>query len=248
MGTFLDLTGQVFDHLTVIKYAGRNKHGRKVWACRCDCPNRTEIQVLGHNLRPEGHTKSCGCLKLERLRARATTHGHTQGRTLTPEYRCWVNLRTRCLNPNSQDWTRYGGRGIKVCQQWQGDDGFSHFYQDMGPKPEPKRRYSIDRIDPNGDYEPGNCRWATKSVQNHNQRKTKNRTSQYRGVHYAGGKFLAHVTVNKTRFRCGSFDSEFDAALAYNRIARQHYGESARLNQFPELAIPVFEPPASASA
>ena len=246
MGRFLDLTGQVFDHLTVMKYAGRNKNGRKVWACRCDCPNRTEILVLGTNLRPEGHTKSCGCLKLERLRARTTTHGHTQGRQLTPEYRCWVNLRTRCLNPNSQDWIRYGGRGIMVCDRWL--NSFENFFADMGAKPEPKRKYSIDRIDPDGNYEPANCRWATRSVQNHNQRKARNKTSQYRGVHCVDGKFLAHVTVNKTRFRCGSFDSELDAALAYNRFARQHYGESAHLNHIPEIAVPVFEPPASASA
>jgi hypothetical protein len=232
MGKFRDLTGRVFDHLTVIKYAGRNKQGRHLWLCRCDCRNKTEILVLGSNLRPAGHTTSCGCKKLERLRARVLTHGHTRGRKLTPEYRCWINLRTRCLNSNSQDWIRYGGRGIKVCDRWQGEKGFSRFYQDMGEKPEPKRHYSIDRVDPDGDYTPDNCRWATKSVQNHNKRKTqKPSTSQYRGVHRENGKFRARLVINKTSIRCGLFDSEIAAAAAFNRAARQHYRQYAYLNQ-----------------
>ena len=84
-----------------------------------------------------------------------------------PEYRSWRGMKQRCDNPNCDDYKNYGARGIKICERWK---SFKNFYDDMGPRPEPKDQYSLDRIDNNGNYEPGNCRWATYSQQRQNQR------------------------------------------------------------------------------
>jgi hypothetical protein len=93
------------------------------------------------------------------------THGHTRGRKRTAEYKSWEAMRSRCNSPGSHNYGQYGGRGIKVVTRW---DSFANFFADMGPKPTPS--HSIDRLNNDGNYEPGNCRWATRSEQNKNRR------------------------------------------------------------------------------
>jgi hypothetical protein len=94
-------------------------------------------------------------------------HGHWAGHQMTPTYRSWMAMKSRCLNPNRRDYDRYGGRGITVCDDWL---GFENFLADMGIRPE---GMTLDRIDPNGDYEPSNVRWATAKQQGRNQRRNK---------------------------------------------------------------------------
>jgi hypothetical protein len=139
-----------YGRLTTVRQAPspRNK-----WLCKCACGN--EVIVFASNL-TRGHSTSCGCSRRERM----TTHG----KSTSAEYRAWTNIRTRCENPDTPYWGFYGGRGIQLCERWH---RFENFLSDMGPRP-PNR--SIDRINVDGDYEPGNCRWATQSVQCRNKR------------------------------------------------------------------------------
>lgn len=126
--------------------------------CRCSCG--VEKEVNKKNLKSR-LTKSCGCLKREIH----TTHGKHKTRT----YRIWQHIRGRTENPNNPSYERYGGRGIKVCSRWR--HSFVNFLADMGECP--SNEHSIDRIDNDGHYIPGNCQWATRSVQQRNKRTTK---------------------------------------------------------------------------
>ena len=157
---FIDIAGQKYNRLTVLKQAGRDKRGYVIWLCKCDCGNETNASA--NSLR-QNNTQSCGCWKREELSTQP--HAQRHGRTFTPEYRAWNGLRERCRNPNNKDFANYGGRGIRVCERWQ---VFEAFLTDMGERP--PGMVAIDRINNDGDYEPGNCRWATASQQNKNRR------------------------------------------------------------------------------
>jgi hypothetical protein len=145
--------------------------GRKCrrFLIRCDCGG--EKIVTRQNLR-SGDTQSCGCLFEEHNRRRKwSTHGESQtGRTA--EYRAWTSMKSRCINERHSKFQDYGGRGISVCQQW--TNSYERFLADMGRKPTPA--HSIDRIDNDGNYEPGNCRWATAKQQVDNRREPKPRS------------------------------------------------------------------------
>lgn len=145
-----------------ISKAGRE---RRRWLCRCSCG--TEKLVLEQSLQlalraTAGGSRSCGCLAIER----STKHAHNSAGGPTSEYSAWLAAKKRCLNPRNPSYKGYGQRGIGMCPTWAAS--FAAFLRDMGLKPDPT--YSLDRIDPDGDYAPGNCRWAPPAVQARNKR------------------------------------------------------------------------------
>jgi hypothetical protein len=159
--------GERFGILTVIEPAGKAKSGHMQWKCLCDCGKETV--ALGHNIR-KGNTTSCGC----RWRKHGQSNGN--GGRPTSTYKRWGGILDRCTNPNNKKYHLYGGRGITVCDRWR--ESFTAFLEDMGERP--SKKHSLDRYpDQNGNYEPGNCRWATIREQNRN--KSSNRLVTFQG-------------------------------------------------------------------
>lgn len=163
MQRLIDLTGQKFDLLTVMRMAGKNEWGKILWLCNCDCGK--EKTIIGASLK-NGRTQSCGCKHKAIVSNYNTKHGHNKDNRPSPTYNSWHSMIQRCTNPNHCRWKYYGGRGISVCKSWR---RFDNFLRDMGKRPVGK---SIDRIDTNGNYCPSNCRWATPSQQQKNTRRT----------------------------------------------------------------------------
>lgn len=178
MGTFIDLSGRRFGRWLVLDRAP-NKGGRRTaWNCHCDCGS--DAVVIGENL-VAGFTKSCGCLRAYVGHAVNLRHGHCLNRGNSPERQSWRGMKDRCNNPNHVRYARYGGRGITICERWQ--SSFEQFLADMGPRPP---GMTLDRINPDGNYEPDNCRWAT----SHEQAVNRSGPWEERSRNAATGRFI----------------------------------------------------------
>lgn len=185
MGNRINMVGLQFGRLTVISDLPADGSKNRRVRCLCLCGTETSVFILG--LR-QGKTRSCGCLHRDSARIKATKHGKSK----TIEWKIWCNVIDRCENSKSTYYRDYGGRGISIHPSWRHD--FSSFYQAVGPRPSPK--HSLDRIDNDGDYAPGNVRWATKTQQARNcrwnqhltinsERKTIAEWAEIAGIKYA---------------------------------------------------------------
>lgn len=212
-----DVTGQRFGRLVAESYEGTYANGgNSRWKFKCDCGN-TCIACLANVKR--GSIQSCGCLRVGAKK----THGFSK--TGNQVYRCWKNIKTRCTNEKSEVYKYYGGRGISICQEWAND--FMAFYNYVGNPP--STGMSLDRIDPNGNYEPGNVRWATPAVQSMNQRDRRN-------VTYHGNA----VSLDQL---CLILDIDYSEAYDLIVNKSKNVDETVRELQSRQKSLPVLDAP-----
>ena len=160
MPAFVDLTARRFGRWTVEARAENNRHNQPQWHCICDCGGQ---KVVTGGILVSGASQSCGCLARENASERGRDSA-THGMARSPTYRIWGDMLTRCTNPKSSGFRKYGARGVTVCDRWR--RSFAAFLEDMGERP---LGLTLDRIDNSKGYEPGNCRWATMQAQQNNR-------------------------------------------------------------------------------
>lgn len=185
----IDLTAKRFGRLLVIAFDEARKNPtagvRYFWKCQCDCGQVVSIDGL---VLRRGTTHSCGCEKRERSRTRGGLSSH-------PLYVVWLGMKQRCYNPRSKVYQHYGARGIRMCDRWL--ESVENFYADMGERPTPN--HTVERLNNDGNYEPANCVWATRSEQNENTRQT--RLLTFDGRTQSLGKWARELGVSRRLIR-----------------------------------------------
>lgn len=199
------LVGKRFGRLTVIRDSGKRYQNNCgiIWECRCDCGNTTYV-LTGNLTAKRNFTASCGCMKKERF----TKHNLYK----TKVYEKLNAIRGRCKNPNDRSYFRYGGRGITLCKEWDGPDGFQNFY-DWAMSNGYKDGLTIDRIDNDKGYSPDNCRWVTQKVQMNNTRR--NRYVVIDGEKHSVSEWarIKGICIGTVRDRLRRGWSEYDAIM-----------------------------------
>lgn len=198
--------GQKFGRLTAIEFIGRNKRYNPIWLWQCECGKQHRAIVRNVII---GNTKSCGCWKRETASKKFKKHGMWHA----PEYKIWAAMIQRCTNPKDRDFSYYGGRGITVCERWR---GFSDFYTDTFPRP---KGGTLERIDNDGPYNPGNFRWATRKEQARNTRRNKTVIYQSREMCISEACELSGICVQTahSRRRLGWPDDQLFIAVRASR-------------------------------
>lgn len=209
------LVGEQFERLTVISLIAPDKRGKRRVACVCACGST--IAVSTDKLK-SGHTRSCGCLARDQLRARQTRHGHYY----EPEHLVWRNMHKRCNDARYARW--YGG--VKVCLQWA---DYKTFLADVGAKP--SKTATLDRIDPKGDYEPANVRWTTRATQARNTKNHCTNKTGARGISWSKEKkkWRAAIYVDNKQKHVGYFADVQDAIAARKEAEEKYWGEAEAL-------------------
>ncbi len=187
MGWFIDLTGKQFGILTVVERSGTANDKQALWKCRCDCGNFHIAR--GRDLR-DGRVKSCGCKSKEWQGKARLKHGMTNTRI----YRIWAGMNSRCSNKNIERYIDYGGRGITVCDEWKGENGFQNFY-DWAMSNGYREGLTIDRIDNSKGYSLDNCRWATAKEQANNRRT--NRIIEFNGESHTSCEWAEIIGIDR---------------------------------------------------
>lgn len=203
---FIDRTGMRYGRLLVIRRAGTDKLKKVIWECKCDCGNLT---VVTSGSLATGNTSSCGCY----LKDVITKHGGSK----KSSYNTWRAMMRRCYNQADKDYPKWGAMGIKVYEPWH---DYKTFANDVG---EPTGTETFDRINTAGNYEPGNVRWASPTVQARNIRPPKTNKTGVVGVLFHNNRYYATVTVKKKKFYSKCFKTVEEAAVARKELERLHW-------------------------
>lgn len=206
-----DKTGQRFGRLTVIRRAENDNAGKAQWLCRCDCG--TYKVIRSGNLKETSKTKSCGCLKRELLHKQK--NGLKHGMYGTRIYTEWASMKWRCYCEKNTSYERYGGRGIKVCDEWLND--FLPFYN-WAMSSGYRDDLTLDRIDNNGDYRPDNCRWVTMKVQDNNKRN--NKFYEHDGKRMTGSQWSEYLGAKDRHLISDRIDRGWSIERALSTPAR----------------------------
>lgn len=204
-----NLLGEKFGKLNVLRFNGKNKHNKNTWVCLCECGK--EVTCIGSDL-IRGHTTSCGCSRAKhRLRD-------------TRLYSIWGSMKNRCLSEKNTHYKYYGGIGISVCDEWNKD--FVAFYN-WSISNGYSEDLTIDRINPNGNYEPSNCRWVNKSVQALNTKLDKRSTTGHAGVFLEKrtGKYVARITKKCKYIHLGTFKTIEEAVEAREKAEKEYLSD-----------------------
>jgi len=209
-----DISGRLFGHLTALRRIESDRHSHARWLCRCDCG--TEKGILYAQLM-RGTTHSCGCHKAQLLKDKKTKHGKSNSKI----YSIWCNMIRRCYDSRVSNYHRYGGRGIEICERWL---RFEHFLADMGDPPD---GMSLDRVNNDGNYEPSNCRWATREQQSKNS--TRPILLSFRGLTMNVTEWATHLGISQgtlsERLKTWPFEEALSRGRSYrwSRKARLRY-------------------------
>ena len=213
-----NISGKKLNRLTAVSSTGiKSSNGDYIWNFICDCGSEVQTTIGRFNF---GHKKSCGCLIKDEIRSRDNYHGMQDTNT----YNSWRKMRERCNNPDDILYSKYGGIGISVCEDW--DNSFQKFHEDMGDAP---KGFTIDRINTHGNYELENCRWGSRYVQSRN-RGSYTGTSKYKGVQWevSSEKWISSISVGKYKAKkIGRYSCEVTAAKAYNLASEMIFGEDS---------------------
>ena len=217
-----DLTGEVYGRLTAIQRVPKPDKSKRTawWLCKCTCGKET---IVSANRLTMGVTKSCGCLAQENMLNWGKASNKTHGYSKTRLYKEWIGMRGRCNNPKYIPYPRYGGKGICVAKEW--DESFVSF-RDWSYANGYSDNLSIDRINPDGDYTPQNCRWVGKDIQAFNRNVGKNNKTGITGVSYnrERNKYVATIGYQGGLVFLGSFDTTEEAKKARQDANLKYYG------------------------
>jgi len=221
------IPGQIINNLTFIRDIKQNTEYRKDRRAlfECYCGNEF-ISIISHV--KSGHTKSCGCLFRKVVKVCNKTHGDTHKSYI---HNTWVCIKGRCFNQSNPAYDSYGGRGITIYKYWIRDyiSFKNYILSELGERP--TKDHSLDRIDNNGNYEPGNLRWGSRSTQTINQRVRVDNTSGYKGISKAkNGKWVSSISYKNEKYHLGYFENKIDAVKARDRhIIKNNFPHKTQL-------------------
>lgn len=203
---FKDRTNERYGRLVALRRIGTDSLKKPLWECICDCGNMTNVNSSSLSSK---NTTSCGCY----LKDQITKHGGSG----KGSYNTWRAMVRRCINPKTKDYKYYGLKGIKVCNRWM---EYLAFVSDMG---EPTGTETLDRIDPKGNYEINNCRWASPTIQARNVKVRVSSESGFTGVHQRGIKWMAEITVKKKKHYSKVFKTKEEAVEARKQLEAKYW-------------------------